>query len=164
MLIRRLGRQKNTSKYRKTYCRVRGEISRILELFYPSIVVIPAGIGGHIDHVTVRNVVLMLCKNTDIQIVLYEDFPYCLDENTYRLSTEFIQSLGAIPRVLSIKKYWLEKIINILEYKSQFDGDELQFLSQLFHYACQGNSSREENVSERLWIIRPNQEKGLTTE
>ena len=126
---------KTTSKYRKTYCRVRGEISRILELFYPSIVVIPAGIGGHIDHVTVRNVVLMLCKNTDIQIVLYEDFPYCLDENTYRLSTEFIQSLGAIPRVLSIKKYWLEKIINILEYKSQFDGDELQFLSQLFHYA-----------------------------
>ena len=44
-----------------------------------SVLCVPAGVGGHVDHLLVRTAAQSACARMESRIVFYEDLPYALD-------------------------------------------------------------------------------------
>ncbi|MBH5335919.1 PIG-L family deacetylase [Streptomyces pactum] len=61
---------------------VRRELAAVLAALEPAVVVGPAGIGGHVDHVLVRDAVTALAGADGPVLMLYEDLPYAATGRT----------------------------------------------------------------------------------
>ena len=101
-------------------------LKKIIDLYKPSTVYLPCGIGMHCDHVILTEVAKQLSyKNNSFlfnKIYFYEDYPYC-DESRFdywrrieQLKTQLILE----PSHIDITHYFEKKAILINFYKSQF--------------------------------------------
>lgn len=101
----------------------------------------PLSIGGHVDHLIVRNVVAML---SDLNVVFYEDLPYALEESFFGFSNQFISKNNLIPfRVILSRELIDTKNLLVSTYKSQLSPSEMKAVVKY--------SREKETPCETLW-------------
>lgn len=88
------------------------KLKKLAKIFKPGVVFCPAGIGGHVDHIIVRDV----CRKIFANLILWEDFPYNL-ENKKRNKISLLKKLG----FLNPCELGRQKIEIMSLYKSQID-------------------------------------------
>jgi LmbE family N-acetylglucosaminyl deacetylase len=87
---------------------LKGQMGRWIEAWRPNLLIGPAAIGGHVDHVLARQVV----ESAEIPALLYQDIPYAvLDPNA---------DAGVAYAAVSISHAaWEKKLLAISCYASQ---------------------------------------------
>lgn len=85
-----------------------------------AVILCPAGVGGHVDHLLVRNFVESACDTS--RIVFYEEYPYSKRSGLGR-SQDFMTDMGCCPFVLYPSATELRaRIESALCYRSQLRG------------------------------------------
>lgn len=115
------------------YEKIEQEIDFALKSADYSMVILPMGIGNHVDHILVREAGISCCINNGVDFLLYQDFPYALlyGDDLAWVDSEYIQYKRT--RV-DISDFIDDKIDSIRIYQSQlFDkqvGDIIEFAMQ----------------------------------
>lgn len=136
---------------------IKAGILSILNSRRPELLLAPAALGGHSDHLLVRNAALSAAHEKGVPIALYEDLPYASalsEAKIYAEITELISepSLVYVP----ILKGLSAKLSDAKIYASQIGPDVLAGLEQ--------HAKRWPAPSERLWstsLITPIIARGL---
>ena len=110
----------------------------------------PLAIGGHIDHLIVRNAALMLADE-GYPIVLYEDLPYSGDItkeqiDLYILKIESEKKVKFSALIVNIGQAFEVKIQKISTYKLQISD---LIIGRIIKHA---NNVGNGNPSERIWV------------
>lgn len=131
---------------------------------------IPAAIGWHVDHRIIHDVVLSLIKekNINVNIYLYEDYPYS-DTNRFvywSRMEELFSQLQLTPLYTDITDYIDDKAVLINFYKSQFMEKNLSGFNNIRETikllakstAIEGRLQKHElsdsqMLSERIWQV-----------
>jgi LmbE family N-acetylglucosaminyl deacetylase len=111
---------------------------------------VPLGLGGHVDHRLVRDAACSLCVEAGHSLLLYEDLPYAafleapdierfVDAFARRLGTTLVPLVWASP-CLAEAKAWA-----VVSYASQTDG------SSLGHLMRHASRLRPGEMVERVW-------------
>lgn len=88
--------------------------------FNPKKIFCPLGIGGHIDHRMVKEVVLDINDVTD-KLYFYEDLPYATNYSDQDIKDiiKHTTPLKLTPSLIDITSSWSKKEMGILFYRSQ---------------------------------------------
>ena len=109
------------------------------------VMLLPLGLGGHVDHLLVREACSSLDK--DNPRVYYEDLPYAeslTEDEIVRTARGF--DPGLEPHLFSIRKSLARKVENLRLYKSQVGAKEVERVSR---YATRLGDNLD--PFERLW-------------
>lgn len=123
----------------------------------PTLFLSPLGIGHHIDHILCTQVVLSIADARD-QVLLYEDFPYVVDQGSHVGIADDAQKALLRLGVGGVQRFEQEcdvdeKIAWISHYKSQIDtifGNHDNVRTMLL------KNSRHGRTLERFWQIENN--------
>ncbi|PQQ25348.1 PIG-L family deacetylase [Photorhabdus luminescens] len=133
-------------------------IDKILLNYQPDYIYAPLGIGRHVDHIIINNLVHNIKGSHKLKILLYEDFPYVLGEypivNPDSLENALLRNNKFDMRAILVDIDLKEKMQNILFYDSQLEplfGNESNLLISLEKYH---RSINEIKVQERFWLIQ----------
>nr|WP_236637445.1 PIG-L family deacetylase [Photorhabdus australis] len=133
-------------------------IDKILLNYQPDYIYAPLGIGRHVDHIIINNLVHNIKGSHKLKILLYEDFPYVLGEypivNPDSLENALLRNNKFDMRAILVDIDLKEKMQNILFYDSQLEplfGNESNLLIPLEKYHL---SISEIKVQERFWLIQ----------
>ncbi len=100
----------------------------------------PLGVGGHVDHVLLREAAKKVLAQKRASSAFYEDVPYVAH---YRLPGEFIRELGLRQRLIQIAV--AEKKELVCAYKSQYSWHWLVDVRKI--------AERYSPPSERVWEL-----------
>ena len=96
----------------------------------PDYIWIPAGIGGHIDHIMVRLVALKLISQCDYikNVFLYEEYPYRIYSKQVNWKDVYIDSLKFIGEIAVIpdEQDWKSKYTKLLYFQSQITEQQIE--------------------------------------
>lgn len=98
----------------------------------PDCLWIPAAIGGHIDHLLLRQVAIELCKeeNTVKHVIFYEDYPYRMYSKPIAWDQVIMECWSHIGEI-SLEPQAIDsnrKFMNLLAYHSQITEKQLKSL------------------------------------
>ena len=111
-------------------------------------IITPLGIGGHVDHIVVRDACRSFEKVADI--AFYEDLPYAS-----RFSREKIEHMvhqfdpSLVPVDLDVRKSLMKKLSNLCIYRSQVRRRDKTF-ERIAEYTA--HSGSDGLPSERIWV------------
>ncbi|MBS9426024.1 PIG-L family deacetylase [Photorhabdus caribbeanensis] len=133
-------------------------IDKILLNYQPDYIYAPLGIGRHVDHIIINNLVHNIKDSRKFKILLYEDFPYVLGEypivNPDSLENALLRNNKFDKRAILVDIDLNEKAQNILFYETQLEplfGNKSNILISLEKYH---RSINEIKVQERFWLIQ----------
>lgn len=123
----------------------------------PTLFLAPCGIGHHVDHILCTQTLLSLLPDGQ-SLLLYEDFPYVVDQGAHVGVADTAEKALARLNVSGVERWTLEcdvdeKIAMIDFYPSQIDpifGSRDSMRPMLLKNAGQGRTA------ERFWRIRKN--------
>ncbi|KAA1188304.1 PIG-L family deacetylase [Photorhabdus heterorhabditis] len=132
-------------------------INKTLLNYQPDYIYAPLGIGQHVDHIIINNLVYNIKGSRKFKILLYEDFPYVLGKYPI-INPDSLES--ALLRNNKFNKYAIlvdinlkEKMQNILFYESQLGplfNNKSNLLISLKKYHHSINKTK---AQERFWLI-----------
>ncbi|MEK9495542.1 PIG-L family deacetylase [Photorhabdus sp. P32] len=132
-------------------------IDKTLLNYQPDYIYAPLGIGRHVDHIIINNLVNNIKGSHKFKILLYEDFPYVLGEypmvNPDSLENALLRNNKFDKHAILVDINLKEKMQNILFYESQLEplfDNELNLLISLEKYH---HSINKEKIQERFWLI-----------
>ncbi|MGV8001878.1 PIG-L family deacetylase [Photorhabdus temperata subsp. temperata] len=133
-------------------------IEETLLNYQPDYIYAPLGIGRHVDHIIINNLVHNIKDSRKLKILLYEDFPYVLGEypiiNPDGLEHALLRNNKFDKRAILVGIDLKEKMQNILFYESQLEplfGNESNLLISLEKYHHSINKTK---IQERFWLIQ----------
>ncbi|MQL49913.1 PIG-L family deacetylase [Photorhabdus khanii] len=133
-------------------------IDKILFNYQPDYIYAPLGIGRHVDHIIINNLVHNITGSRKFKILLYEDFPYVLGQypviNPDSLESALLRNNKFNKHAILVDIDLKEKMQNILFYESQleplFDNKSNLLISlEKYHHAI-----NKIKVQERFWLIQ----------
>jgi LmbE family N-acetylglucosaminyl deacetylase len=119
-------------------------LGRVIRAYDPDFIYFPLGIGGHVDHVLLREVATIMRSSfslNNIEILFYEDLPYA---SHYVLPVGFIKQHGLSPVLQQIDIE--HKLASVRNYRSQIYDETVASIKD---YA--GGMSSDDFRYERLW-------------
>lgn len=90
-----------------------------IDLSHADTIYAPLGVGGHVDHLIVRDWAISLSQKTDIPIRFYEDYPYLRDRKAVDLAREKIDAKLSPDTIIFTQDTMQSKIQAMLSYQSQ---------------------------------------------
>ncbi|WP_350307064.1 PIG-L family deacetylase [Photorhabdus viridis] len=133
-------------------------INKTLLNYQPDYIYAPLGIGRHVDHIIINNLVHNIKGSRKFKILLYEDFPYVLGEypiiNPDSLENALLRNNKFDKRAILVDIDLKEKIQNIFFYESQLEPlfvNESNLLISLEKYHHSINKTK---IQERFWLIQ----------
>ncbi|TDB52417.1 PIG-L family deacetylase [Photorhabdus khanii] len=133
-------------------------IDKILLNYQPDYIYAPLGIGRHVDHIIINNLVHNITGSRKFKILLYEDFPYVLGQypviNPDSLESALLRNNKFNKHAILVDIDLKEKMQNILFYESQleplFDNKSNLLISlEKYHHAI-----NKIKFQERFWLIQ----------
>ena len=130
------------------YQSVEGALQKfILQLDEPFTLWCPLGIGNHIDHILLRDVIREI-PIPEENIIYYEDLPYAADYDQSELNSFCKTTIkGYTSLIVDITKVFEKKLSLLKLYKSQVSLTEI---NKVMFYSSR--LSRHQGYYERLWI------------
>ncbi|TNH42133.1 PIG-L family deacetylase [Photorhabdus luminescens] len=132
-------------------------IDKILLNYQPDYIYAPLGIGRHVDHIIINNLIHNIKGSHKFKILLYEDFPYVLGKypiiNPDSLESALLRNDQYNKHAILVDIDLKEKVQNILFYDSQLDplfGNKSNILISLEEYHYSINKTK---IQERFWLI-----------
>ena len=128
-----------------TFDTIRSAMLKLTSKAESGYLLVPLGLGNHIDHSIVRNA--CLSAHGALSPVYYEDLPYTADlslEEIDRSIADFDSSLQSI--AFEIKEYLNAKIANMKIYSTQIGRKEID------RTARHANRLSSKGACERLWL------------
>jgi LmbE family N-acetylglucosaminyl deacetylase len=114
----------------------------------PDLVIAPAAIGGHVDHVLVRDAGLAMDRR--VELAFFEDLPYAALEPLAaleaRLRADRLECLAEV----DITDVLADKLAAMRLYRSQTDDENVQLARAHAYRVGDGRAA------ERLWRLAPN--------
>ncbi|ETS31412.1 hypothetical protein BB987_13880 [Photorhabdus temperata] len=133
-------------------------IDKTLLNYQPDYIYAPLGIGRHVDHIIINNLVHNITGSRKLKILLYEDFPYVLGEypiiNPDSVENSLLRNNKFDKRAILLDIDLKEKMQNILFYESQLEplfGNKSNLLVSLRKYHQSINKIK---IQERFWLIK----------
>lgn len=125
---------------------IRSQIMKLTSRLDGGYILVPLGLGGHIDHQIAKDACLAVRGN--LCPVFYEDLPYAADVSLEDID-KMVNSLDSTlqPVVFEIGSYLQTKISNIRLYSTQIGKKELDRTARHAARLCGNNKS-----CERLWF------------
>ncbi|MEY2987307.1 MAG: hypothetical protein RJB13_828 [Pseudomonadota bacterium] len=122
----------------------------------PTLILTPAGVGHHVDHILCTQTLLSLVPDLS-SVMLYEDFPYVVDQGEHVGVSDSIEAALRRLHVRGVERVEFHSDIDakaslILNYPSQLDtifGGSTHIRSVL------AKSGVEETAVERFWLVEP---------
>lgn len=113
----------------------------------PELTLAPLGLGGHVDHVTVKRAALKVIPRS--RLAFYEDLPYAMrsDDELPAVLRELEEELHMhlVPRIIRGNRRVFEKRAACARYRSQI---------KLAEADAMAGWSRRYGTGERIWIPR----------
>ncbi|RAW94328.1 MULTISPECIES: PIG-L family deacetylase [unclassified Photorhabdus] len=133
-------------------------IDKTLLNYQPDYIYAPLGIGRHVDHIIINNLVNNIKGSHKLKILLYEDFPYVLGEypviNPDSLENALLRNNKFDKHAILVDIDLKEKVQNILFYESQLEplfDNKSNILISLEKYH---RTINEIKAQERFWLIK----------
>lgn len=125
-------------------------VAQRLNEIRPLFLLAPLGLGGHCDHVLIRELARVLASGRDFKTVFYEDLPYAA-ETPEEMILEHIQSveLDLAPTYVPLGCELNSKLDALMLYESQIGPEEVCAVRD---YALGRNAS---TPTERIWSAAP---------
>lgn len=120
-------------------------MTRLLSNVTKGSLILPLGLGGHIDHRIVRDTCTSL--RSDFQKIYYEDLPYAANlvlEDISKIASSFNQRLE--PHIHNIQDVFADKIQNLKLYRSQVGEVQLKKIARHAE-----RFTMDGTLSERIW-------------
>ncbi|NHB92781.1 PIG-L deacetylase family protein [Photorhabdus cinerea] len=127
-------------------------LQQVLGDLCPDIVIAPAAIGGHIDHLIVHDVICSL-QNNQWQLAFYEDLPYAAEFPLDILTNQLIAREFNVLETVSIDQTLADKCTALHNYASQTDQETIDAIlmhAQRLAQAC-FNANQHVCHAERFW-------------
>lgn len=142
---------KGLKEERQLYKELKNSFCNLIQEVKPDYVGVPMGIGRHIDHLIVREMVLSIAGQ--YQIFFYEDMPYSMNKKWYEeVRQEIIQSMDVIEFTFFFSANEVKKKMRIVQkYKSQFTKHELSMIERF----------ELSKMCEKVWMLKKNKEDEL---
>lgn len=119
----------------------------ILEKNNIKTILVPMGIGNHLDHLIVNNTIIRnYINNKNIKIVLYPEYPYARCRKEYNDKLIELESRYKLKKITMDVEEKLEMLVDtILAYRSQFDDINRDQMLAIIREDCralaQGNNT-----------------------
>ncbi|CAQ82455.1 MULTISPECIES: PIG-L family deacetylase [Photorhabdus] len=133
-------------------------INKTLLNYQPDYIYAPLGIGRHVDHIIINNLVYNIKGPRKFKILLYEDFPYVLGKypiiHPDNLESALLRNNKFDKHAILVDINLKEKMQNILFYESQLEplfDNKLNLLISLRKYHHSINKAK---TQERFWLIK----------
>ena len=127
---------------------IRNNCSIKIKKVNPELILIPAGIGNHFDHILLKDIIIDITKNMEISVNMYEDQPYTsfLGE---KMVAKIISSTKKIMKneVHLLKDFLSCKIDFVKKYESQLHDNKIE---KIISYAYEIDPTYG---GERIWIL-----------
>lgn len=114
-----------------------------LSALNPQVVVAPAAIGDHVDHILVSAAARLWCETTGVALLLYQDLPYAAEPTLQSVSPPNIVQAIDMPIEIELNT----KLANLKFYRTQIDASTCQTIAS---HAIRIGFGR---ASERLWSL-----------
>ncbi|MCA6222160.1 PIG-L family deacetylase [Photorhabdus antumapuensis] len=133
-------------------------IDKILLNYQPDYIHAPLGIGRHVDHIIINNLVHNITGSRKFKILFYEGFPYVLGQypviNPDGLESALLRNNKFDKHAILVDIDLKEKMQNILFYESQLEplfDNKSNILISLEKYHHVINKTK---IQERFWLIK----------
>lgn len=122
----------------------------VTERLRPTVLWCPLALGGHVDHVLVRDAVVAIARK-GMNLVFYEDVPYAAEiGEDALLSYVRVLSFDMEPVLIDISDVWRTKLSLLRGYLSQLGPQDRMAVERVASCRAGLRGGR----GERLWIVR----------
>lgn len=127
------------------YLDVKKQLLNMLNTVTYDYLFVPLGLGNHIDHLTVFDIIIKMKQKN---VIFYEDIPYALKYTNENID-DIVRQKGLHNYVkldVTIQGFYDQKIKDVLIYKSQIEDG---LIDKIKEYTYRHHSFE---ATERLWV------------
>lgn len=159
--IFRTGNDKKSS-FSKDFLCVRKMLAETIRNEKPNLILGPAGIGGHVDHVLVNMALMDIFRTNKKQSIwLYEDYPYCVDRIEFINSIRTMLKNGKVrPEYIDVSNHIFNKTSYNMVYQSQHKNKWSKLyeiyndLAKTVGFEAKVCNKNSEKIYERFWVLQ----------
>jgi LmbE family N-acetylglucosaminyl deacetylase len=124
-------------------------LNRLTRLLRPELIIGPAGLGNHVDHVLVSDWLLRTEVVPPSRRLFYEDIPYVASIGTEQIEEQMERRGFSAYKLVDITDFLAQKLDGMATYVSQIDAES----TELMKSHAGRIHGRRDHFAERFWSM-----------